>query len=450
MSNRWSRTSSGRTRDRSRAAKRVAGTTVTAFIFALTTSPGVAQARVAVSAPTPYSMSTHTSHAPVLTPPAPVAVRLIASSSHRLSYLDAVTCLSSAFCVAVGYSADDSGNAKTLIESWNGRRWTLVASPNRITSDYNQLYAVSCSSTNSCAAVGRAHDRHSGFQRTLTESWNGRTWSLVPSFNPSPHADNVLNGVSCTQNRSCVAVGYAADTKNGVWHTLAESWNGHAWVDIPSLNASATENNYLLSVACRSSNHCVAAGYHYRNLLHTLVETWDGLRWSIVKSADALTKGNNILYAVSCSSGSDCTGVGSTYIPVETTPTNQNLIEVWNGQRWTVASSPNTSPTERNTLNGVSCVSKGTCVAVGTYLAHRNGFNQTLILARHGSIWKVISSPNVRRPTSGEDNWLNGVSCVSAGACTAVGYSTNSNAVSSTLVETWNGQRWTITSSPNP
>ena len=385
------------------AARLVAGAvTATACGIAVAVLPGAAQA--GSTAPVAAAVSSvartgATDLGPRVGPP-PAAGRTVAASPQLLSYLDAVSCTSSKFCVAVGYSSGVAGHAKTLIESWDGRRWSLMKSPNVSTSDYNQLYAVSCASSSSCAAVGRAHNSRSGFQQTLTESWNGSSWMIVPSFDTSTGAENILDGVSCTLAGSCIAVGYAADTKLGVWHTLVESWNGRAWEEVPSPNASATENNFLL--------------------------------------------------AVSCPSASDCTSVGTSYSPAETTPTNRSLIETWDGSRWALTRSPNTSTTERNTLNAISCDANRGCFATGIYVSHSNGFNQTLILSESGSGWTIASSPNARAPSRGDDNWLSGVSCVSRSNCTVVGYYTNTKAVSLTLIETWNGRHWTIANSANP
>ena len=435
------------------AARLVAGAvTATACGIAVAVLPGAAQA--GSTAPVAAAVSSvartgATDLGPRVGPP-PAAGRTVAASPQLLSYLDAVSCTSSKFCVAVGYSSGVAGHAKTLIESWDGRRWSLMKSPNVSTSDFNQLYAVSCASSSSCAAVGRAHNSRSGFQQTLTESWNGSSWMIVPSFDTSTGAENILDGVSCTLAGSCIAVGYAADTKLGVWHTLVESWNGRAWEEVPSPNASATENNFLLAVSCPSASDCTAAGYHYRNLTLTLVESWNGHRWSIVNSPNASTTGHNILNAVSCTSASDCTSVGTSYSPAETTPTNRSLIETWDGSRWALTRSPNTSTTERNTLNAISCDANRGCFATGIYVSHSNGFNQTLILSESGSGWTIASSPNARAPSRGDDNWLSGVSCVSRSNCTVVGYYTNTKAVSLTLIETWNGRHWTIANSANP
>jgi len=42
---------------------------------------------------------------------------------------------------------------EALTESWNGSTWSIVPSPDQ-GSGQNQLLAVSCSTTTSCAAVG--------------------------------------------------------------------------------------------------------------------------------------------------------------------------------------------------------------------------------------------------------------------------------------------------------
>ena len=70
-------------------------------------------------------------------------------------------------------------------------------------------------------------------------------------------------------------------------------------------------------------------------------------------------------------------------------------------------------------LTGVSCVSVLSCVAVGTEVSGSEG-DQTLVETwGNGSTWSVTPSPN---PGSGNDS-LNGFSCSSATSCVAVGAS---------------------------
>ncbi len=64
-----------------------------------------------------------------------------------------VACASSNSCTAVGNYANSSGTSQTLIESWNGSGWSIVPSPN-IGTHVNYLDAVACISSSSCTAVG--------------------------------------------------------------------------------------------------------------------------------------------------------------------------------------------------------------------------------------------------------------------------------------------------------
>jgi hypothetical protein len=105
---------------------------------------------------------------------------------------------------------------------------------------------------------------------------------------------------------------------------------------------------------------------------------------------------------------------------------------------------PTTNQT-RSILNGVSCVSATDCTAVGSV---RNA-PETLVESWNGTAWSVVPSPN---PGPG-DNILYGVSCLSATDCTAVGVSiqkvVGGGRTSKTLVESWNGTAWSAVPSPN-
>jgi hypothetical protein len=57
--------------------------------------------------------------------------------------LSAVSCVSAAACMAVGGSQGSNGAARTLAESWDGTRWSVVPTPNRGLGG-NALVAVSC------------------------------------------------------------------------------------------------------------------------------------------------------------------------------------------------------------------------------------------------------------------------------------------------------------------
>jgi hypothetical protein len=129
----------------------------------------------------------------------------IVSSTANLA-LDGVRCRSIGFCIAVG--AQGSSTVDTLVEQWNGVTWKVIPSPNVTGSTANFLLSVSCTGTTFCMAGGDYLASRTS-QLTLTEAWNGATWSIVPSINPNS-TDDVINSVSCTTASAgnfCLAVG---------------------------------------------------------------------------------------------------------------------------------------------------------------------------------------------------------------------------------------------------
>jgi hypothetical protein len=124
--------------------------------------------------------------------------------------------VSAKHCVAVGGSG--SG---TLVESWNGRTWSVLESPNPEGSGTPRLNGVSCVSARSCVAVG-SDSTYEGPSQTLVETSKGGNWSIVPSANGASGA-SYLNGVSCVSSESCFAVGEDKATAEGPFQTLVEN-----------------------------------------------------------------------------------------------------------------------------------------------------------------------------------------------------------------------------------
>jgi hypothetical protein len=302
--------------------------------------------------------------------------------------------------------------------------WSKVPSPNG--PGGSKLYGMSCVSATDCAAVGSSNGSPG---QPLTESWNGTSWSVVPS----PHKNkthDVLEGVSCVSATDCTAVGYA---QANTYATLIESWNGTAWLLVPSPDQTGT-NNVLYAVSCVSASDCTAVGGSVR----ALIESWNGAAWSVVPSPDPGSLADT-LYGVSCVSASDCTAVGY-YGNVG--GHTRTLVESWNGTTWSVVSSPNKQGTG-NVLEGVSCVSASDCTAAGAR-SSSSGVT-TLIESWNGTAWSVIPSPD----KASANNELVGVSCAAANACTAVGDDAKISGPARTLIESWDGITWSIVPSPN-
>ena len=396
------------------------------------------------------------------------------TSTTQNNYLQGSSCVSTSDCWAVGYYYTGTYD-QTLIEQWNGTSWSIVTSPNATTTENNQLNGVSCVSASDCWAVGH-YTYTNGVAQTLIEQWNGTSWSIVTSPNTSTVQGNYPLSVSCVSASDCMAVGYYYTGSGGYYQTLTEGWNGTSWSIVTSPNTSTGENNVLNDVYCVSSSDCWTVGYASNGTVdQTLIEQYNGTNWSIVTSPSTGT--NDYLYGVSCVSASDCWAVGSENSSYGT------LTEEWNGTNWSIVTSPNATTTEYNQLNGVGCVSSSDCWAVGEYYNGTNyqtlieqlapttqdnylegvtcvtasgcwavgyyytgTYYQTLIEQWNGTSWSIVTSPNTRTTQS---NYLEGVTCVTASDCMAVGYFSNGS-YDNLLAEQWNGTSWSIVTSPNP
>jgi hypothetical protein len=117
-----------------------------------------------------------------------------------------VSCARADACMAIGYATGDSGNS-AFTESWNGTSWALQTPPN----PGYELENISCTAPNGCTAVGYHRTRRFFFFHgpdvASAEMWNGRSWSSQPL--PSLHSSvgSSLAGVSCTTTDTCTAVG---------------------------------------------------------------------------------------------------------------------------------------------------------------------------------------------------------------------------------------------------
>lgn len=289
----------------------------------------------------------------------------------------------------------------------NTLAWGIEPSPSP-GSPYNQLWGVSCVSTDFCAAVGDYGDGTT--EQTLTEMWDGTSWSIAAD--PPGGGDDSLLGVSCTSSSFCMAVGQTGND------ALIEQWNGKAWVVSYGISETSPSQARFNGVSCISSSYCMAVGSASDG--HTasgIVATYNGTKWS-----PAAPPADIDLYGVSCVSSSFCAAGG------------RETVEVWNGKTWAATANPNAS----SQFNGVSCTSQEFCVAVGADLTG----DQALVETWDGKSWTDTDNP-------GAGGELAGVSCVSESFCAASGW-TGTSSGSNTLAETWDGSEWSDNSTENP
>ena len=136
--------------------------------------------------------------------------------------LNGVSCASASACTAVGGPAQPATTGVALAEGWNGTTWSIQHTPNPTGGSLIILNGVSCTLASACTAVGSTSTGTTTV--TLAERWNGTKWSIQHTPNPSGSSATILSGVSCSSVSACAAVGGWSNGTAGV--TLAESWSG--------------------------------------------------------------------------------------------------------------------------------------------------------------------------------------------------------------------------------
>jgi hypothetical protein len=212
------------------------------------------------------------------------------------------------------------------------------------------------------------------------------------------------------------------------------------WLLQTTQNVGSTDNA-LTGVSALASNDAWAAGFYTNTsgVTQTLIEHWNGNAWSIVSSPN-VGAGDNALQAVSARTSSDVwavgfyrTGVGNPWL---------TLIEHWNGSAWSVLSSPSPGAAE-NYLYGVAFVSATDAWAVG-FQSNTTNFYSPLTLRWNGTQWSVVSSPPPPFSLAG----LRGVVVVSPNEVWAVGAQVDLALTLRTYAIRWNGSSWSEVSTP--
>jgi len=154
-------------------------------------------------------------------------------------------------------------DSRTVIDHWNGRRWSEVRSPHSRLGHW-YLLGVSADSPIDAWAVGMVEIGEGG--NTFAVHWDGTRWSKTRTPSPSTTDQSVLFSVSADSPTDAWAVGYFGNPR-GIQRALVLHWNGAAWsrVRLPG--------GYAVSVSAVSSADAWIVGGS--KIFH-----WDGTSWS--------------------------------------------------------------------------------------------------------------------------------------------------------------------------
>lgn len=251
--------------------------------------------------------------------------------------LDAISCTSSTFCMAV----DATGYAVM----YNGSSWST---PTGVDFGSN---AISCTSSTFCVAVGGF-----GIEATYTGTW---TNAVVDS-------SRTLDAVTCVSSSFCQAVDTAGN---------AIRYNG-SWGSPTDIDGTRS----LDTVACTSDLICVAAGASgYAATYNAFSGTW---------SSASDVDGSRTIKAVACTTTSFCAAVDASGFGV-----------TFNGSSWTSATDIDGS----HSLQSLSCASATLCTASD---------NSGNMVTYKGSSWSSPVSMDSTRS-------VNAIACPSVVFCMA-------------------------------
>jgi hypothetical protein len=136
-----------------------------------------------------------------------------------MNQLTGVTAVSANNVWASGYETESSNFHVPYVLHWDGKTWSLIKTPN-VGNTGSSLFGITALSASDLWAVGHSQNGN-GTITTLTEQFNGSTWSVVPSPNPGLLGVDTLFGVAGTGGNQLFAIGSDEQSGQCCLRTLA-------------------------------------------------------------------------------------------------------------------------------------------------------------------------------------------------------------------------------------
>jgi hypothetical protein len=208
---------------------------------------------------------------------------------------------------AVGYR-DAKGVYRSLVEHWDGYRWTVVRLP-RLGGPGNGLNAVSAAASGVVWAVGGSAPAR-GASQPLVLRTDGRSWSSVHA--PVSLHSATLNGVAAWGGRKAWVVGATRSSSGDRAFSLQA--DGENWRVVP-VDPAGPLGVDLNAIWAAAPHDAWAAGSSFDGRWYRpLVEHGVGERWSRVPTP-GIPGYDGHLMAVTGSAGGELWAVGSASRP---------------------------------------------------------------------------------------------------------------------------------------
>jgi hypothetical protein len=301
------------------------------------------------------------------------------------------------------------------------------------TGHHSSLGQISCSSAGNCSAGGSYTDSSGNQQAFVVDQVNG-SWHLARELPGTAALNKTLAGVdpvSCFATGNCSAGGsfsdvsfrgfaFVVDRINGTWHNARQ---------VPGTAAlSPSGSSFVASLSCRTGGNCSAAGsYDDAQSLHQVFVanrvngTWAPAN-EIPGTANLNAGGDASVESVSCGSAGNCSlggqyldgsGHRQVFVANRVTGTWHNAVEL-----------PGTAALNAGgeaILDALSCGAPANCGTVGSYL-DGSGVEHAFVANRISGVWHpAVQAPGIELLSGGHFANLIGVSCPTAGNCSAGG-----------------------------
>jgi hypothetical protein len=282
---------------------------------------------------------------------------------------------------------DDYGDivsTSPLIEHWDGKRWSVLASP----VDEGALADVAATSARDAWAVGE-----DGTGNPLILRWDGARWSPLEK----PNGLRDVRAIAAVSPRDVWIVGRRSDA------AAIAHWDGRDWT-----TAATRREAFLTDVAAISDRDVWAVGSSDR----ALVMHWDGVRWKSLVRRPTNGHDDAWLSAASAAARNDVWLGGGEHLEEMSPPVMEPLLLHWDGRRLTYEKVPYTFMTEFTGLARISsretwAVSEntenvdppdsGVGIGVGSGVWHRTADRWTASELRGGRVLRDIVAVRTRR-----------------------------------------------------
>lgn len=280
-------------------------------------------------------------------------------SAHSDRFLFGVGVSSSTDAWAVGSTRRPGAEARTLALHWDGERWQTLPTPSAGRGDAFLNAVVVLSATDAWAAgFWRGSDE---LARTLVMHWNGRRWSIVDSPNPGD-GEHMLSSASGSRAGDVWFAGYSRIGSS--FRSLILRWDGTRLVATYPAGSGAGGGQAIGAVSSAGATTLAVGGQALDNgRTEPLVLRWDGSAWR--RTGTRLDAEHGTILAGVAASPSGAAWVVGGYPGIGT---SAGFAAGFDGSRWTTFGRRTVGTGD--SLSGIAAFDGGAW-AVGSYVRDR-------------------------------------------------------------------------------